>query len=157
MNYDKVIVLGLGVKLVGWPRAVGFAKPSSIGSVVDARTLRDALKSGECHWIKLTTRQIDDHRRELENREAEGETIGKPRKRRSDAGKKRKGRSSDNIENEPPTKKTRRTTDIIQSYIYAKNITTRLYICTLGTLQPISADAPLKTHQPMVIIVLANL
>jgi len=110
MNYDKMIVLGLGVKLVGWPRAVGFAKPSSIGSVVDARTLRDALKSGECHWIKLTTRQIDDHRRELENREAEGETIGKPRKRRSDAGKKRKGRSSDNIENEPPTKKTRRAT-----------------------------------------------
>ena len=49
------------------------------------------------------------------------------------------------------------TGDIVQSYMYAKNVTTRLYICMLGTLQPISADALLKTHQPMVIIVLANL
>ncbi|KIM88301.1 hypothetical protein PILCRDRAFT_85516 [Piloderma croceum F 1598] len=110
VNYDKAIVLGLGVKLVGWPKAISFAKPSSIGSVVDACMLHDALKSGECHWIKLTTRQIDDHRGELENCEAEGEMIGKPRKKRSDAGKKRKGHSSDNIENEQPTKKTRHTT-----------------------------------------------
>jgi hypothetical protein len=105
MNYDKVIVLGLRVKLVGWPKAVSFAKPSSIGSVVNARMLHDALMSGECHWIKLTTRQVDDHRKELENCEAEGETIGKPRKKRSDAGKKQKDRSSDNIENEWPTEK----------------------------------------------------
>jgi hypothetical protein len=100
-----VIVLGLRVKLVGWPKAVRFAKPSSIGSVVDTCMLHDALKSGECHWIKLTTRQVDDHCKELENHEAEGETIGKPRKKRSDAGKKRKDHSSDNVENERPTKK----------------------------------------------------
>jgi|ERR1700736_628596 len=109
VNYDKVIVLGLGVKLVGWPKTVNFVKPSSIGSVFDARTLRDALKTGECHWIKLTTRQIEDHRTQIEGREAEGETVGRPRKKRSDAGKKRKPRTSDNIENERPTKKTKRT------------------------------------------------
>jgi hypothetical protein len=108
VNYDRVIVLGLGVKLVGWPKTVNFVKPSSIGSVIDARTLRDALKSGECHWIKLTARQIEDHRAEVERRKTEGETVGRPRKKRSDAGKKRKQRSSDNIENERPTKKTRR-------------------------------------------------
>ena len=90
--------------------AVSFAKPSSIGSIVDACMLYDALKSGECHWIKLTTRKIDDHYGELENHEAEGEMIGKPRKKHSDAGKKQKGHSSDNIENEQPTKKTRCTT-----------------------------------------------
>jgi hypothetical protein len=107
VNYDRVIVLGLGVKLVGWPKAVNFVKPSSIGSVVDARTLRDALKSGECHWIKLTVRQIEEHQAEVGRRETEGETVGRPRKKRLDTGKKQKQRSSDNIKNEWPAKKTR--------------------------------------------------
>jgi hypothetical protein len=81
VNYDKVIVLVLGVKLVGWPKTVNFVKPSSIGSVIDASTLHDAFKTGECHWIKLTTRQIEDHQTQLESREAEGETAGQPRKK----------------------------------------------------------------------------
>jgi hypothetical protein len=115
VNYDRVIVLGLGVKLVGWPKAVNFVKPSSIGSVIDARTLRDALKSGECHWVKLTARQIEEHQAEVGRRETEGETVGRPRKKRSDAGKKRKQHSSDNIENERPAKKTRRTTTRVKA------------------------------------------
>jgi len=47
VNYDRVIVLGLGVKLVGWPKTINFVKPASISSVIDAHTLRDALKTGE--------------------------------------------------------------------------------------------------------------
>jgi hypothetical protein len=105
VNYDHVIVLGLGVKLVGWPKIINFVKHSSIGSVVNACILQDALKSGECHWIKLTARQIDDHRAEVEQREKEGETVGWPRKRHSDAGKKQKPCSSDDIKNEWPAKK----------------------------------------------------
>jgi len=81
VNYDRVIVLGLGIKLVGWPKTVNFVKPSSIGSVIDARTLCDALKFGECHWIKLTARQIEDHRVQLGRCEMEGETVGWPRKK----------------------------------------------------------------------------
>jgi hypothetical protein len=56
-----------------------------------------------------STRQVDDHRKELENREAEGEKIRKPRKKHSDAGKKQKDCLSANIENELPMKKTRCT------------------------------------------------
>jgi hypothetical protein len=47
--------------------------------------------------------------------------------------------------------------DIIQSLTLAPSAPPDVYICLLGTLQPISADAPLRMHQPIVIIVLANL
>lgn len=106
-NYETSIVQQMGVRLVGWPKAVKFVNPSQIGTVLEIRTLRDDLKSGACHWIKLTKAQLDVHRADLEERREQGETVGKQRKKRSDAGtsRKRKHHSSEDKENERPSKK----------------------------------------------------
>lgn len=101
VNYDTAIMLAHGVMLVGWPGGVKFANPSEIGTVSEIRKLRDHLKSGQCHWVKMTQSQLKDHTAKLEGLREAGQTVGKPRKKRSDAGTKRK-RSSDNQENEGP-------------------------------------------------------
>jgi hypothetical protein len=106
-NYETSIIQQMGVRLVGWPKGVKFVNPSQIGTVLEIRTLRDDLKSGACHWIKLTKTQLDAHCADLEERREQGETVGKQRKKRSDAGtsQKRKHRSPEDKENERPSKK----------------------------------------------------
>lgn len=102
-NYETAIVEVLGQRLVGWPKTVKFANPSEIGTVNEIRMLRDHLKSGQCHWVKLTRSQLDEHIADLRSRREAGETVGKPRKKRSDAGTSRKHkRPSENQENEAP-------------------------------------------------------
>jgi hypothetical protein len=100
-NYDTAMMQELGVRLTGWPNDLKFANPSEIGTVGEVRKLRDALKSGQCHWQKLTRLQIADHVADLQRRREAGQTVGKPRKKRSDAGTSRKRkRPSENQENE---------------------------------------------------------
>lgn len=102
-NYDTAMMQELGVRLTGWPIDLKFANPSEIGTVGEVRKLRDALKSGQCHWQKLTRLQIADHVADLQRRREAGQTVGKPRKKRSDAGTSRKRkRPSENQENEEP-------------------------------------------------------
>jgi len=105
VNYDTAIVSELKVKLVGWTKGVPFANPSAIGTVSDLRKLRDDLKSGKCHWVKLTPSQLSEHNAVLDMRREEGESVGRARKTRSDKGKKRK---SSGKENEQPRKRAKR-------------------------------------------------
>ncbi|KAH7904823.1 hypothetical protein BJ138DRAFT_978571, partial [Hygrophoropsis aurantiaca] len=86
LNYDVGIVEAHKVKLVGWPDGVPFMTPSNIGTVGEVRKLRDALKSGTCHWKNLTQRESDLHTEELQRRRKAGEAVGGTRKARSDAG-----------------------------------------------------------------------
>jgi hypothetical protein len=106
-NYETSIVQQMGVRLVGWPKAVKFVNLSQIGTVLEICTLRDDLKSGACHWIKLTKTQLDVHRADLEERREQGEIVGRQRKKWSDAGtsQKHKRWSSEDKENERPLKK----------------------------------------------------
>ena len=54
------------------------------------KSLRDALKVGDCHWVKMTKRQQEVHAQELKTHQASGKlAIAKTRKERSDKGKKR--------------------------------------------------------------------
>lgn len=106
LNYDTAIVQDRRAKIVGWPKHVLFANPSAIGTVGDLRTLRDDLKSGKCHWIKLTPSQLAQHTSKLDALREQGQTVGAPRKSRSDKGKKRKNAPSGN-ENQPPRKKSK--------------------------------------------------
>jgi hypothetical protein len=70
------------------------------------RKLRNALKSGECRWKKLTTSEVEAHADDIEARRANGEVVGKQRKKRSDAGVKRKRVDDGNDkENERPRSK----------------------------------------------------
>ena len=105
-NYDTSIVLVYGVQLVNWPLDGGVVSPSQLTNTADMRKLRNALKSGECRWKKLTATEVQAHDNEIEARRAKGEVIGKPRKKRSDAGVKRKRVADDGEkENERPKSK----------------------------------------------------
>jgi hypothetical protein len=107
-NYETAIVQQYSVRLVGWPKSIKFVNPSQIGTVLEICTLRDDLRSGVCHWVKLTKSQLAAHIANLEERREQGETIGKQRKKRSDAGTSRKRRQpSDNQENERPSKRAK--------------------------------------------------
>jgi hypothetical protein len=107
-NYETSIVQQYSVRLVGWPKTVKFVNPSQIGTVLEIRTLRDDLNSGACHWVKLSKSQLAAHIADIEARRDRGETIGKKRKKRSDAGTshKRKRPSADQ-ENERPSRRSK--------------------------------------------------
>jgi hypothetical protein len=108
MNYETSVVQTYSVCLVGWPKTVKFVNPSQIGTVLEIRTLRDDLNSRACHWVKLTKPQLAARIADIEARCEQGETIGKKRKKRSDAGTshKRKQPSADQ-ENEGPSKRSK--------------------------------------------------
>jgi hypothetical protein len=96
-NYETSIIQQMGVHLVGWPKSVKFVNPSQISTVLEICTLRDDLKLGACHWVKLSRGQLDAHCADMEERREQGETVGRQRKKWSDAGtsQKRKRRSED--------------------------------------------------------------
>jgi hypothetical protein len=89
-HYDLDIIVKHKVKLVGWPPGFPITNPSSISTMDQIKSLRDALKVGDCHWVKMTKRQQEAHVQELMTRQAAGElSIVKTRKERSDKGKKK--------------------------------------------------------------------
>jgi hypothetical protein len=100
-NYEKAIVLLHGVKVVGWPLD-DFVSPSDVTNITDMRKLRDAWKAGACKWVRLTQAELDAHCASIEVRESSGEVVGKPRKKRSDAGVARGKRRRDDKENAGP-------------------------------------------------------
>ena len=104
VNYEKAIMLLHGVKIVGWPLEA-FISLSDVTNVIDIRKLRDAWKSGACKWVRLTAAELNIHAASLEEREKNGEAVGKPRKKRSDAGVTRGKRKRDNKENAGPSAK----------------------------------------------------
>jgi hypothetical protein len=85
INYETAIVQSHGVKLIGFP-LVRFVNPSEVTNITDMRRLRNALRSGECKWVRLSQAELDAHAEALEVRRKDGEVVGKPRKKRSDAG-----------------------------------------------------------------------
>jgi hypothetical protein len=103
-NYEKAIVLLHGVKVVGWPLEA-FVSPSEVTNIIDMRKLRDAWKSGACKWVRLTETELNAHAASLEEREKNGETVGKPRKKRSDTGVARGKRKRGDKENAGPAAK----------------------------------------------------
>ena len=105
-NYNTAIVETYGVKLLGWPTSVTFTNPSNIGTIGEIRKLRDALKSGECRWKKMSKSERGAFNADLDTRRAAGENVKKPRKKRSDAGRKRKNIGTGE-ENGPAPKRAR--------------------------------------------------
>jgi hypothetical protein len=101
-TYEKSIVERYRVKLVGWTYDK-FVNPSHIGTMTDICKLRDALKCGECHWVRLSQRELQDHREET------GEIVAKQRRQRSDKGKthKRKAATDENDQSQGLAKRAR--------------------------------------------------
>ncbi|KAG2743411.1 hypothetical protein P692DRAFT_201672374, partial [Suillus brevipes Sb2] len=85
-NFSTAIKEKLGIDLRGWPDGIPFQSPTSINDHNALLKLRNALKDGSCHWFRMTPRQREEHSAQLAARRKRGETVGKPRKKRSDAG-----------------------------------------------------------------------
>lgn len=99
-NYHKDIVQRYKVKLVGWTHSK-FVNPSELStSLPPLQVLLDAIKSGECKFIKLTADEVRDEDDLYREKIRNGEIILKERATRKDKGKKRKTPSSGNKENE---------------------------------------------------------
>ena len=89
-HYDLDIIVKHKVMLVGWPPGFPITNPSSISTMDQIKSLCDALKVGNCHWVKMTKRQQEVHARKLKTCQAAGKVaITKTRKERSDKGKKK--------------------------------------------------------------------
>ncbi|KAI5991916.1 hypothetical protein EDD15DRAFT_2168808 [Pisolithus albus] len=90
INFEVAIKAKHGIDLLGWPESVPFQSPRAITNVEHLRTLRDALKAGTCRWAYMSRQQCEQHRDQLKERRSAGEVVGKPRKKHSDAGRKRR-------------------------------------------------------------------
>ncbi|KAI5994767.1 hypothetical protein EDD15DRAFT_2165629 [Pisolithus albus] len=90
VNFEVSIKEKYGIDLIGWPEGVLFQSPRAIMSVEHLRTLRDALKAGMCHWAHMSRQQRLEYQDRLKERRSAGEVVGKPRKKRSDVGRKRR-------------------------------------------------------------------
>lgn len=106
-NYDMNVVQKYSVKLVGWTYT-RFVSPHDIHTIDDIRVLLAALRSGACHWMRLTKAQISTHAKEIEAREAAGETVGKKRKKRSDTGTKKGPRKRTVTDSNPAAEASRK-------------------------------------------------
>ena len=87
-NYDLQVVQKYQVKLVGFPfeRIISPAKIYTIGEL---RTLRDALRSGACCWVRMSRSEVKRHATEIAARKDAGEMVGVARKVRDDKGTKK--------------------------------------------------------------------
>ena len=108
-NYDVSVVLKYKIRLVGWPLDK-FASPYNFNTVDKLRDLRDALRCGSCFWMRLSSRELTRHAKEMKERTAAGEVIGTKRKERSDKGSKKGPRkrtrpAEEEKDDEGPSKK----------------------------------------------------
>ncbi|KAI6018737.1 hypothetical protein BKA83DRAFT_4027151, partial [Pisolithus microcarpus] len=90
INFEVAIKEKYGIDLRGWPEGVPFQSPRAITSAEHLRTLRDALKAGTCHWAYMSRQQRLEYQDRLKEQRSAGEVVGKPRKKRSDMGRKRR-------------------------------------------------------------------
>ncbi|KAI0058311.1 hypothetical protein BV25DRAFT_1766711, partial [Artomyces pyxidatus] len=84
-NYDRAVVIGLGVRLDGWTYH-DLVQPSEISSIVDLRALQAAIRCGACKWTKLSPREIQAHEKLVAEKEAAGIVVGQKRSSRKDKG-----------------------------------------------------------------------
>ncbi|KAI5997903.1 hypothetical protein EDD15DRAFT_2138672, partial [Pisolithus albus] len=71
-------------------RGVPFLSPRAITSAEHLWTLHDALKAGTCHWAYMSRQQRLEYQDGLKEQRSAGEVVGKPRKKHSDVGRKRR-------------------------------------------------------------------
>ncbi|KAF7973476.1 hypothetical protein HWV62_15080 [Athelia sp. TMB] len=111
LNYDKAIVEKWRVKIFNWPEDIPMVSPSEIMVIDDLRRLRESWRVGTTCWNEITRAEAEEHKRQVEERRANGEKIGKARKERADKGvpRKRKTASKENDKEGPAHKKAKTT------------------------------------------------
>jgi hypothetical protein len=83
-NYEHAIVEHHSVALDGWPsELLPIRNPSRLGGRKSVQLLLNALIEGTCKWTKLMEEELADRITRNHAREAAGETIYKPWKKRT--------------------------------------------------------------------------
>ncbi|TFY51703.1 hypothetical protein EVJ58_g10430 [Rhodofomes roseus] len=87
-NFERDIVIRYGIDIEGWTHPT-FNSPSKLStSLPPLQTLFDALESGACRFVDLSTEDLAKRKADYAREVASGEIA--PRKTRSDAGRKRR-------------------------------------------------------------------
>ena len=115
-NYEEGIVQRYGIELRGWTYD-RIMNPSDLSTAVGPLSkLRNAINSGDCKFVKLTAEERRERLEAYEAKIAAGEVKARERKRRSDAGsKKRKSKAvvddSDSEDGRDPKRPRRATSE----------------------------------------------
>ena len=91
-RYDEEIVQRYGIVLQGWTYEKLMNPSNFSSSLPPLKTLRDALITGTCKFVKLTAAERKNHESAYMAKIATGEVELRKRKRRCDAGIKRKSK-----------------------------------------------------------------
>ncbi|KAJ6447919.1 hypothetical protein C8R45DRAFT_1115608 [Mycena sanguinolenta] len=95
VHYEECIILRYGMMLIGWTTNK-FANPSELSSSLTVlTTLCDALKNGECKWVKLSREEQCECQAKWNAGVADGTITPKSRKQRSDTAQSRKRKHAD--------------------------------------------------------------
>lgn len=86
-NYEDLVVRAHGVVLEGWPNAT--FDPSNLG-LKELEVILATLLTGKCAWRKLSESEMALCEQEYTEKLVNGDVAVRTRKKRSDAGKKRK-------------------------------------------------------------------
>jgi hypothetical protein len=90
VHYEEEIVLKRGVKLVGWTYD-NIANPSTLSSAVQPlRNLRDAIKQGQCHFVRLSPQEVNKLKAAYQEKVRQGQVVPRQRKPRKDKGVRRR-------------------------------------------------------------------
>ncbi|KAJ7664807.1 hypothetical protein B0H17DRAFT_951898, partial [Mycena rosella] len=84
LQYRKAIVLKYGVVLKGYPLEGNLVNPNNINDIESITKVRDALKSGECFWYRMSPREREIEKEEYSHLVEEGAIQEHTRKVRSD-------------------------------------------------------------------------
>ncbi|KAJ7700311.1 hypothetical protein B0H17DRAFT_925532, partial [Mycena rosella] len=84
LQYRKAIVLKYGVVLKGYPLEGDLVNPNNINDIESIAKVRDALKSGECFWYRMSPREREIEKEEYSRLVEEGAIQEHTRKVRSD-------------------------------------------------------------------------
>jgi hypothetical protein len=83
-NYERKIVETYSIALETFPLGT-VVNPGKIGRREDLVRLLDSLMDGSCEWVKLTDTELTERVKKNIERQARGEKVYKPRKRRTNA------------------------------------------------------------------------
>lgn len=108
-SFAKKIVVPYKVNITGWPEDVPRSYPQRLAAD-QTKSLYDAWSTGAAHWYRMTAAEARSYQNKAEKN---GELEPTVRKKRSDAGTKRRqdnstGDDSDEDENPRPAKGSRR-------------------------------------------------
>jgi hypothetical protein len=82
-NYERNIVERHSLAMVGWPSdLLPIRNPSLLGGREQVHSLLNALVNKTCHWTVLTEEQLTARVEQNHARQAAGELVYKPRKKR---------------------------------------------------------------------------